>query len=83
MDQQTTPEVVREFLDVFPENLPGLLADREVDFTTDVLPGTAPISKAPYRMAPVELAEVKKQIQDLLSRGSIDRVHHRRELQYC
>jgi len=60
-----------EFLDVFPEDLPVLPLDREVEFTIDVLPGTTPISKAPYRMAPVELAEVKKQIWDLLSKGFI------------
>jgi len=54
------PVVVREFMDVFPEDLPRLPPDREVEFTIDVLPGTAPISKAPYRMALIELAEVKK-----------------------
>ena len=45
--------VVKEFVSVFPEDLPGLLPDREVTFEIEVLPGTAPISKAPYRMAPV------------------------------
>jgi len=69
--QSEAPEVVGEFLDIFPEDLPGLPPDREVEFTIDVLSGTAPISKAPYRMAPEELAEVKKQIQDLLSKGFI------------
>ena len=71
MDQQTAPEVVREFLDVFQEEFPGLPLDREVEFTIDMLSGTALISKTPYRMTPVELAEVKKQIQDLLSKGFI------------
>jgi len=66
MDQQIAPEVVREFLNIFPEDFPGLPPDREVEFTIDVFPSTAPISKAPYRMAPVELAEVKKQIRDFL-----------------
>jgi len=70
-DQIEAPEVVREFLDVFPKDLPGLPPDREVEFTIDVLSGTAPISKAPYQMAPVELAEVKKQIQDLLNKDFI------------
>ena len=60
-----------EFLNVFPKDLLGLPPDREVEFMIDVLPGTAPISKAPYHMAPVELAKVKKQIQNLLSKGSI------------
>jgi len=71
MDQQIAPEVVREFLNIFLEDFPGLPPDREVEFTIDVFPSTAPISKAPYRMAPVELAEVKKQIRDFLSKGFI------------
>ena len=53
-------EVVRDFLDVFPEDLPGLPPTREVYFTIDLLPGTLPISIAPYRMAQTELAELKK-----------------------
>ena len=52
-------EVVRDFPDIFPEDLPGLPPSREVDFTINLLPGT-PLSIAPYRMAPVELAELKK-----------------------
>ena len=44
--------IVNEFLDVFPEDLPGLPPERNVDFTIDLAPGTAPISKTPYRMAP-------------------------------
>ena len=71
MSQIETPVVVREFLDVFPEDLPRLSPDREVEFTIDVLSGTTPLSKAPYRMAPIELAEVKKQIQDLLNKSFI------------
>ena len=51
--------VVREFPDVFPEDLPGLPPDREVEFSIDLVPGTTPISKAPYRMAPAELKELK------------------------
>ena len=71
MDQQTAHDVVGEFLDIFSEDFPGLPPDREVEFKIDVLSGIAPISKAPYRMAPMELAEVKKQIQDLLNTGFI------------
>ena len=52
--------VVREFLDVFPEEFPGLPPEREVDFDIELVPGNAPILIAPYRMAPVELAELKK-----------------------
>ena len=64
-------KVVRDFLDVFPEDLPGLPPDREVEFTIELAPGTAPLSKAPYRMAPVELKELKEQLQDLLDKGFI------------
>jgi hypothetical protein len=51
--------IVREFVDVFSEELPGIPPDREIEFTIDLLPDTAPISKAPYRMAPLELKELK------------------------
>ncbi|XP_042958073.1 uncharacterized protein LOC122293599 [Carya illinoinensis] len=60
-----------EFSDVFPEDLPGLPPDWEVDFSIDLLPGTAPISKAPYRMALVELKELKEQLKELLEKGYI------------
>jgi hypothetical protein len=63
--------VVREFPDVFPEDLPGLPPDREVEFSIDLVPGTAPISKAPYRMAPAELKELKGQLEELLDKGFI------------
>jgi hypothetical protein len=63
--------VVQEFLDVFPEDFPGLSLDREIEFCIDLIPGAAPISKAPYRMAPAELKELKKQIQELLDKGFI------------
>ncbi|KAI0491961.1 hypothetical protein KFK09_026224 [Dendrobium nobile] len=53
------PGVIREFADVFPEELVGLPPDREVEFSIDVFPGTAHISKAPYRMALKELSELK------------------------
>ncbi|XP_058208151.1 uncharacterized protein LOC131321160 [Rhododendron vialii] len=53
------PLVVREFPDVFPEELPGLPPEREIEFTIDLLPGTAPISIPPYRFAPAELRELK------------------------
>ncbi|XP_077248863.1 uncharacterized protein LOC143888354 [Tasmannia lanceolata] len=52
--------VVSEFLDVFPEDLTELPPHREIDFTIDLEPGTLPISKAPYRMAPAELKELKE-----------------------
>ncbi|KAL5569806.1 hypothetical protein UlMin_026381 [Ulmus minor] len=61
--------VVREFTDVFPEELPGLPPDREVSFEIDLIPGSAPVSKAPYRMAPAELKELQVQLQELLDKG--------------
>ena len=64
-------EVVREFLDLFPEELPGLPPLREVEFGIQSLPGTAPISKAPYRMAPAELSELKCQLEELMEQGFI------------
>ena len=62
---------VKEFQDVFLEELPGLPPNREVEFGIDFLPGTVPVSIAPYRMAPKELVELKAQIQELLDRGFI------------
>ena len=64
VSQQEAPKVMKKFLNVFPEDLPGLPLDREVEFTIDVFPETAAISKAPYRMAPVELAEVKSRFRN-------------------
>ena len=51
--------VVCEFLNVFPKDLPGLPPDRDIEFTIELEPSTAPISQHPYRMAPKELAEMK------------------------
>ena len=56
----TSIPVVCEFPDVFPEDLLRLPPDREVEFSIELEPGTAPISRHPYRMAPGELAEMKK-----------------------
>nr|XP_027109274.1 uncharacterized protein LOC113729149 [Coffea arabica] len=61
--------VVREFLDVFPEELKTLPPEREVEFKIDLVLGTAPISKTPYRMAPAELKELKIQLQLDLRQG--------------
>jgi len=62
--------VVQEFLEVFQE-VPGLPPDREIEFVIELVPGTMPISKAPYRITPAELAELKKQLQELLDKGLI------------
>ena len=58
--------VVRDFLDVFSYDLPGLPPEREIDFPIDLVPGTTPISLPPYRMAPDELKELKAQLQELV-----------------
>ena len=64
-------QVVREFLNVFPEELPGIPLEREVDLSIEIVPGTIPMSRAPYMMAPTELKELKSQLQDLLDKGFI------------
>jgi hypothetical protein len=63
--------VVCEYPDVFPDDLPGMPQDRDVEFVIELQPGTAPISKRPYRMPPKELAELKNQLQELLDKGYI------------
>ena len=63
--------VVREFPDVFPEDLPGLPPDRDVQFSIELQPGTAPISRRAYRIPPKELAELKAQLQELIEKGFI------------
>jgi hypothetical protein len=57
--------VVQDFPDVFPEELPGMPPDRDIEFNIELLPGTPPISKRPYRMPVNELVELKKQIAEL------------------
>ncbi|KAL5553908.1 hypothetical protein UlMin_041309 [Ulmus minor] len=51
--------IVKDFPEVFPDDLPGIPPDREIEFEIELLPGTTPISKAPYRMAPTELKELQ------------------------
>nr|GFD41857.1 putative reverse transcriptase domain, aspartic peptidase domain protein [Tanacetum cinerariifolium] len=63
--------IVFEFLDAFPDELPRIPPVREVKFSIELIPGAEPISKAPYRMAPIELKELKDQLQELLERGFI------------
>ena len=63
--------IVREFPNVFPEDLPGIPIDREIEFSIDLLPETSPILKAPYWMAPTKLKELKEQLQELLDKGFI------------
>ena len=54
---------------MFPEELPGVPPEREVDLSIEVVQGTNPISRAPYRMAPTELKELKTQLQELMDKG--------------
>jgi hypothetical protein len=63
--------VVQEYLDVFPEDLPGMPPDCDIEFIIELLLGTPPISKRPYRMPVNELVELKKQIAELQSKGFI------------
>jgi hypothetical protein len=63
--------MVEEFMDVFPEELPGMAPEREVEFYINLILGTTPITKRPYRMAPTELAELKLQIVELQQKGYI------------
>ena len=56
--------IVQEFTDVFPEELPGIVPDREIEFTIELVPGASPVSIAPYRMAPADLLELKTQLSD-------------------
>ena len=65
------PQVVCEYEDVFPDELPGLPPYRDVDFVIELHPGTSPISMTPHRMTPVELQELKVQLQELLDKGFI------------
>jgi len=74
--------VVEEYAYVFPDEILELPPSRDVDFTIDLIPGAGLISMAPYRMASVEWAELKKQIGDLLEKKFIGRAHHLGEHQY-
>jgi anion-transporting ArsA/GET3 family ATPase len=62
---------IKDFMDVFLEELLGMPPDREVEFIIDLLPGTTPISKRPYRMSVEELKELKKQLTELQEAGYI------------
>ncbi|XP_075104695.1 uncharacterized protein LOC142178843 [Nicotiana tabacum] len=62
---------VCDFPAVFPDDLPGLPPEREIEFPIELVPGTTPISIAPYRMSPAELKELKDQLQELLDKGFI------------
>jgi hypothetical protein len=75
--------VVKDFLDVFPEELPGMPPDTEVEFVIDLLPVTVPISKRPYRMSVEELKELKKHLTELQEAGYICPSLHLGEHRFC
>ncbi|XP_061359910.1 uncharacterized protein LOC133303953 [Gastrolobium bilobum] len=64
----TSIPIVSEYSEVFSDEIPGLPPNREIEFSIDLIPGVGPISIAPYRMSPVELVELKKQLEELLSK---------------
>ncbi|GJV86010.1 putative reverse transcriptase domain-containing protein [Tanacetum coccineum] len=63
--------VIHDFPEVFPKELPGLLPPRQVEFQIDLVPGAAPVARAPYRLAPSEMKELSIQLQELLEKGFI------------
>ncbi|GKD05409.1 retrotransposon protein, putative, ty3-gypsy subclass [Tanacetum coccineum] len=63
--------VVREFLEVFLEDLPGLPPVRQVEFQIDLIPGATPVAQAPYNLAPSKMQELSNQLQELADRGFI------------
>ena len=64
-------QVLQEFIDVFPDEIPGLPPKRDIDFTIELVPGVAPVSKTPYRMSTPEMLELKMQLQELLEKKYI------------
>ncbi|GJZ76752.1 putative reverse transcriptase domain-containing protein [Tanacetum coccineum] len=63
--------IVRDFPEVFPEDLPGLPPARPVEFQIDLIPGAAPVARAPYRLAPSKMKELSEQLQELSDKGFI------------
>ncbi|GKB19515.1 hypothetical protein Tco_0853438 [Tanacetum coccineum] len=63
--------VVRNFIDVFPEDLVGLPPQRQVEFRIDLVPGATPVVKSPYRLAPSEMQELSRQLQELEDKGRV------------
>ncbi|KAI3704088.1 hypothetical protein L1987_74301 [Smallanthus sonchifolius] len=67
--------IIRDFPEVFPEDLPGLPPPRQVEFRIDLVPGATPVAKAPYHLAPSEMQELASQLQELSSKGFIRPSH--------
>ena len=77
------PRVVCEYEDVFSDELSGLPSHRDVDFVIELHPGTSPISMTLHRMAPVELHELKVQLQEMLDKVLLGRALHHGALRFC
>jgi hypothetical protein len=75
--------VACEFPDVFPKDLPGMPPDWDIEFTIELQPNTAPISRRPYKMTPKELAELKIQLMELLDKGYIRPSSSPWSIQHC
>ncbi|GJQ90639.1 hypothetical protein Tco_0001778 [Tanacetum coccineum] len=63
--------IVRNFLEVFPKDLPGLPPTQQVEFQIDLIPGAAPIARAPYRLTPSEMKDLSKKLKELFDKGFI------------
>jgi hypothetical protein len=71
--------VVSEFPNVFPEDLPGMSTDCDIEFSIELIPGTAPISKRPYRMDVKDIANERNKLRNYLVKGLSVLVHHHGE----
>ncbi|GJU94131.1 hypothetical protein Tco_1318887 [Tanacetum coccineum] len=63
--------IVQDFPEVFLEDLPGIPPTRQVEFQIDLIPGAAPVARAPYRLAPSEMKELSDQLKELSDKGFI------------
>ncbi|GKF46130.1 hypothetical protein Tco_0135932, partial [Tanacetum coccineum] len=63
--------IVQDFPEVFPDDLSGLPPTRQVEFQIDLVPGAAPVARAPYRLAPSEMKELSEQLKELSDKGFI------------
>nr|GFD03198.1 putative reverse transcriptase domain-containing protein [Tanacetum cinerariifolium] len=63
--------IVRDFPELFPQDLPGLPPIRPVEFQIDLVPGTAPVARAPYQLAPSKMKELAEQLKELSNKGFI------------
>nr|GFC80768.1 putative reverse transcriptase domain-containing protein [Tanacetum cinerariifolium] len=64
-------QIVRDFPEVFPEDLPGLPPTRQVVLQIDLIPGVALVARGPYRLAPPEMKELSEQLKELFDKGFI------------